>query len=89
MPYFDFINVRMPCPTCGNEVSHFLSKCGPRRQMTIDPGDVHEFSGTCWKCGMWINYHRSFSNDPAFRAEPYSRSEVEALGFVLQPELEP
>ena len=89
MSSFDWINVRMPCPTCGNEISRFQSKDGPRRQLTIDPGEVHHFHEYCWKCGTWISFHRPVSYKPTFRAEPFSRSEVEALGFVLQPELTP
>lgn len=89
MSSFDWINVRMPCPTCWNEISRFQSKGGHRRKLTIDPDKVHDFHTHCWKCGAWVSFHRLFHQESTFRIEPFSRSEVEAMGFVLQPELTP
>ena len=89
MSSFDWVNVHMPCPTCGTEISRFQSKGGPRRQLTIDPSEVHEFHEYCWKCGTWISFRCTTCDKPTFRPEPFSRSEVESLGFVLQTELAP
>ena len=79
---FDYVNVVIPCPKCGEEISGFQSKDERCSLEVIDPTQVANFYSSCPKCGTWVEYIREYDNNPPYRDTPFNKEEIEALGFV-------
>jgi len=83
MGMFDTVNVEINCPKCGAAVDDFQSKDGACDLVLIEPDAVDHFYSGCPRCGGWISFNRSYKPIES-RVEPYSRREVERLGFVME-----
>lgn len=86
MGMFDWVNVKMDCPKCGKLISGFQSKDSACCLDIIDPEYVSSLYTSCPHCKSWISFDRSEEllriNKP--RSVPFSREEIEILGFVLK-----
>lgn len=85
MGMYDQVNVKLNCPYCDHEIDRcFQSKDSFCQLNLVDPQLVNEFYDKCFKCKKWIEFKRD-SEIPSIecRKEPYSRSEVEEMGFKL------
>lgn len=58
MGLFDSVNFRMPCPTCGRQLSDFQSKDGPCLMGIVEPLEVSNFYALCPGCRTWVEYTR-------------------------------
>lgn len=58
MGMFDYVDFKMKCPGCGEEVAGFQSKDGNCYLETVKPTDVNNFYDACKKCGGWIEFTR-------------------------------
>ena len=81
MGMFDYVNVSMPCPNCGDEHKSFQSKEGRCDLGLIEPDGLDCFYSYC-KCGTWIEFSRFRPEQVPLRDRPRTREEVEAMGFV-------
>jgi len=88
MGMFDWVNVRMDCPKCGKLLDTFQSKDLYCAMEKIDPDYFQTFYTSCDYCKSWISFSRPQEacviNKP--RPTPFSRQEVETMGFVLNQE---
>jgi len=82
MGMFDFVNVSMPCPSCGKKQHSFQSKDFECFLTLIEPDNLGCFYSYC-DCGAWIEFTRPLPNLTQRRERPRTREEVEAMGFVL------
>lgn len=84
MGMFDYVNVEVPCPKCGETVKDFQSKSGPCLLDDLSPEEVTNFYSGCLSCGTWVEFNRECP-PPAYppRTKPYSAQEIVDLGFVL------
>lgn len=84
MGMFDYVNVEVPCPKCGETVKDFQSKSGPCLMDQLSPEEVSNFYSSCTQCKTWVEFTRETppERDPA-RTKPYTASEVVDMGFVL------
>ena len=82
MGMFDYVNVEMPCPNCGELHKAFQSKEERCELDTIEPDGIGRFYSYC-KCGAWIEFNRPRPEQAPRRTRPRTREEVEAMGFVL------
>ncbi len=91
MGMFDWVNVEMLCPLCKKGiVKRFQSKSNDCQLDTLDPQYVVNFYSECPKCKEWIEFSRDWEiPSRAPRETPYTKKEVEALGFSLQKKPEP
>lgn len=83
MGMFDYVNFKMNCPKCGDEVLGFQSKDAHCMLEKVDPVSVNNFYSNC-ACGHWIELSRNDlpkSNKP--RRSPYTIDEVLAMGFKI------
>ena len=83
MGMYDYVNFKMNCPKCSEEVTGFQTKSAHCILDTVDPVAIDNFYTKC-SCGNWIEFSRN--NLPApekAREEPYTIDEVTALGFTL------
>lgn len=80
---FDYVNVQMPCPNCGELHKNFQSKEGRCTLDTIEPDGLSNFYGPCSCCGAWIEFNRPLPKQSPTHERPKTREEVEAMGFVL------
>lgn len=83
MGMFDYVNVAMPCPKCGSELDGFQSKDSACDMGTIEPSAVSRFYTTCRQCEAWIEFRRHPVTSPPPRSTPYTRQEIESMGFKL------
>lgn len=82
MGLFNYVNVRVDCPGCGDGPLGFQTKDGDLMMDTVDPDSLAEFGAICKKCGLWTGFARELA--PVLpRRDPYTRGEVEAMGFVM------
>lgn len=87
MGMFDYVNVEsMPCPDCGAPLTGWQSKDGGCDLANIDPDTLTCFYTSCKTCRRWVEFSRHIPyvpNPP--RPQPFTRAEVEAMGFRLLP----
>ena len=55
---FDYVDFKIDCPGCGNEVKEFQSKDGNCTLDILKPHDVNRFYACCFSCGGWIEFER-------------------------------
>jgi predicted nucleic-acid-binding Zn-ribbon protein len=55
---FDYVNVSIKCPKCGNIVRGFQTKDGECGMNTLEIEEVNQFYTTCYKCKSWIEFNR-------------------------------
>jgi hypothetical protein len=82
MGMFDYVNFSMPCPECGTALNDWQSKSGECTMATVNPDGLGCFYESCPKCKAWIDFTRDTPPVPA-RPAPYTREEVEAMGFKM------
>lgn len=59
MGLFNYVNHRMPCPTCGQMLTDFQTKDGDDLYMhTVEPFTVSNFYALCHQCRTWVEYNR-------------------------------
>lgn len=61
MGMFDWVNVRVDCPICGENVEDFQTKFHPNGYYALSltsklPSEVDEFYSSCENCGAWIEF---------------------------------
>jgi hypothetical protein len=56
MGMFDYVDFECDCPSCGEKVTGFQSKDGPRELRTLKPWYVNNFYTSCSKCKRWVEY---------------------------------
>lgn len=84
MGMFDWVNVEMDCPYCGEKLKGFQSKDGDCVLDIVDPDDLSYFKDFCKNCRRTVTFSRQYVRQkPINRAHPYSRAEVEKMGFML------
>jgi hypothetical protein len=85
MGMFDYINFETECPKCGMMVGNFQSKDAACLRDLIDPDEVYTFYSFCAKCGNWIQFSRHIPEEKPRKARenPFTKPEVEALGFKM------
>lgn len=84
MGIFDYVNVKIDCPYCGNPMErNWQSKDSICRLETIDPDCVDRFYQSCDGCEKWVEYSRLEVAPAKKRDEPFNLDEVIALGFTL------
>lgn len=82
MGLFDYVNVSMPCPECGTMLPEFQSKDRVCQMETVEPDALMNFYTNCQQCKEWIQFARPSAPIRPHRSTPYTREEVEAMGFV-------
>lgn len=82
MGMFDYVNVSMPCPNCGEVIEQFQSKDAACELDTVEPDGLQCFYDYCG-CGAWVEFSRPSPEGMPKRDRPRTREEVEAMGFVL------
>lgn len=84
MNKFDYVNVVIACPKCGNAVSEFRSTEFLCNEDRIDPTFVDNFYSSCATCGNLIEFDRSpFPKMKEARKTPYSIDDVTEIGFKM------
>ena len=61
MGMFDYIKLKIDCPSCGARVTSFQSKDGPCYLTELNYWEVDNFYTSCGKCNLWIEYVRKSS----------------------------
>lgn len=89
MGMFDYVNVSMPCPNCGTVIDQFQSKDDACNLDTIEPDGLACFYESCCKCGAWVEFNRPRPDPAPKRDKPWTREEVESMGFVLCVTVDP
>ena len=82
MGMFDYVNFKMPCPRCGEELKNFQSKDSDCYMGTVEPESVCRFYGSC-ECGAWVEFERARKMEEK-RAVPLTLEQVQALGFSME-----
>jgi hypothetical protein len=85
MGLFNYVNVKMDCPGCGDGPLGFQTKDGDPVMDTVDPDALAFFGAICKKCGLWTGFARELA-PVSPRREPFTQGEVEAMGFVMTTE---
>ena len=89
MGMFDYVNFKMPCPSCGAGVDGWQTKDSTCSLELVEPDSLTRFYASCPGCNAWLEFSRpTLPHHPGSR-EPLTRSEVEAQGFELSIELAP
>ncbi len=63
MGMFDWVDFKMPCPKCGQEVDGFQSKSGECTMELVKPSEVTNFYSWCENCGTQIEFFRKDEPD--------------------------
>ena len=84
MGMFDYVNFKMPCPECGEEVTGFQSKDTGCSMDEVEPEATNRFYAPCDNCGAWIDIVRDQTENKPKRTEPLTLEQVKALGFVVE-----
>jgi len=58
MGMFNWVNLKIKCPNCGEVVSGFQTKDGELSCTTVEYERVNDFYSDCEKCGCWIQFTR-------------------------------
>lgn len=82
MGMFDYVNFKMPCPQCGEEVGNWQTKSTDCTMDTVDPQACSSFYSRCEKCKLWFDFGREIPVTPP-RSTPYTLDEVRAMGFSM------
>jgi len=86
MGMFDYVNVEIPCPYCGNLNDDYQSKDAGCTLETVDVTEVVNFYSSCNGCGKWVEFVRGFVRGvdtmTVVREKPYSLKECTEMGFV-------
>ena len=87
MGLFDSVNFEMPCPKCGKLMDNFQSKDGKCGLGIVEPYSIGNFYSVCPNpdCRLWVDFSRHRPRIP-LRDPPFTREEVEAMGFVMTVE---
>ena len=56
MGIYDFVDIDVYCPICGEKLPRFQTKDGNPYLNTVDFRDVDNFYTSCDKCGAWIEF---------------------------------
>lgn len=80
---FDYVNVEMDCPYCGEPLDGFQTKDYKNILTCVDPTEVNNFYSFCENCKVLVEFDRQLEFIHSCREKPYSREEVEELGFSL------
>lgn len=84
MGMYDYVNVEVDCPKCGEKVRGFQSKDSECVLAKLDPQYVSNLYSSCHSCRTWVQFSRNeIPEHYEPRATPFSREEIEALGFKL------
>ena len=84
MSSFDYVNVKVECPHCGNDVIGFQSKDNVCGMGVIDPKFVNNFYTDCDYCGRYIEFSRYELLAPTKpRKQPFTLAELTEMGFTL------
>jgi len=84
MGMFDWVNVEVPCPKCGEKLASFQTKDSACELGIVDPTRVSNFYSNCEHCGEWVEFRRKqTSYGKEYRTEPFSLEEILELEFVL------
>jgi hypothetical protein len=81
MGMFDYVNVEMPCPHCDKPMRGFQTKDSACEMDTVDPDGIANLYATCQNCKRWIEFSRPTPSQP--RETPFTREEIEAMGFAF------
>ena len=76
MGMFDYVNVKLPCSTCGELITEFQSKDSDCELGNIHPCRVDCFYSSCdnIKCsnrGTWVQYNRTNHTDTEMSPEDH------------------
>lgn len=91
MGMFDWVNVQIKCPKCGNTVKDFQTKDSSCGLEIIDPTYITNFYSPCRHCNNWIEFSRNPATLQGHRPTPFSIEEIENMGFRITsgaPELD-
>jgi hypothetical protein len=58
MGMFDWVNLKMKCPNCGEEINRFQTKDYDCELKTRNPLETNYFYGGCENCETWITFER-------------------------------
>jgi hypothetical protein len=58
MGLFNYVNLKMPCPYCGEMLEEFQTKDGDSCMSTVEPWTVYNFYTSCDNCERWVEYIR-------------------------------
>ena len=84
MGMFDYVNVQMDCPFCDEPLVEFQTKDYFNTLSCVEPEEVANFYTKCDNCGEWVEFVRK-RPERKCREIPFSREEIEAMGFKLCP----
>ena len=56
MGMFDYINIAVKCPNCGEEMSGFQSKDGRCSLGHVEFWEVDYFYDSCQECNTWVRF---------------------------------
>lgn len=87
MGMFDYVNVKMDCPKCGNSISGFQTKDSECLCELVSAANIGNFYASCDKCKAWVEFYRRLPPGEKEKGPPLTREQVEEMGFKLQEEL--
>jgi hypothetical protein len=73
MGIFNYVNLKIPCPYCGEVLSGFQTKDGVACMDTVEPWTVNRFYTNCPGCDHWVEYVRK-DNQPIDLIEEYKQA---------------
>lgn len=82
MGMFDYVNVNLKCPNCGEKVGGFQTKDGSCVLGHLNFNDVMNFYSDCEKCKCWIEVNVNKNSIPEKNYVVYTRKEKEGYKRV-------
>lgn len=81
---YDYVNVKLLCPYCREELDPVRSTDGPCDLSWVDPTEVYNLHSYCYNCSNWVEYERNPpQQEKGHRDKAFSLEEIQALGFEL------
>ena len=89
MGMFDYVNFKMPCPTCGTEVNEFQSKDLGCDMMTVEPEALMNFyfGPKAAREPALVNIQDGIAVSPPAQPEPVLEKHAQIGGTIFSPGL--